>query len=370
MTGESAQSHNARSKADRDVIEDTNTKVERLIGWIDRLLPFSARRPLDRIPSLKLKLTIVIGAAIAATGLTLTIANWLGSHPAWGLALGVLAAIIGVQFLARGITVPLREMRHATSRMARGDYSQVVDASSADEVGELARSFNTMAAGLAAMDSQRREMIANVSHELRTPITAMRGSIENLIDGVTPASPETLATVLRQLQRLELLVEQLLDLSRLEAGVSPMRVEQVDLMEVVAEAADEAGARNPTPVIKIDGPAELTLNADPGRLHQVLLNLLDNAIRFGPVNHPIEIHVGADDKWANVEVTDRGPGIPAGEVQRIFERFHRSGDARGDGFGLGLAIAREVVEQHNGRISARNLDTGGCAIEFRLPLPL
>ena len=166
-------------------------------------------RPLDRLPSIKLKLGVVILAGVAVS----TTVSVVGYHWGWPVGLRPLVAAvlsIGlVQLLSRGMTSPLREMASAAQAMAKGDYDRPVTATSHDEVGDLARAFNEMAAELAEVDRMRRDLVANVSHELRTPLGALRATLENLVDGVQPSDEQALAAMLRQVERLGRLVEQL-----------------------------------------------------------------------------------------------------------------------------------------------------------------
>src|SRR5438034_2010831 len=177
-------------------------------------------RPLDFVPLIKLKLSLLILASgMAGLAVFWSVLGW--KPPATSLtAVGV--ALLISQILAHGMTRPLREMTAAAKAMARGDYSRRVRATSRDEVGQLATAFNQMAADLAAADRQRRELIANVSHELRTPISALQAVLENLVDGVAASDPATLRTALAQTERLGRLVTELLDLSRLDAGAIPL----------------------------------------------------------------------------------------------------------------------------------------------------
>lgn len=196
-------------------------------------------RPLDRVGSIKLKLGVVIVAAVlVAVFLVLVAART--RLPLWFCGiLAVAAALLMVQFLARGMTAPLRAMAAATSEMAEGRYDRRVHTSSKDEVGELAEAFNRMVSELAAVDTERRELIANVSHELRTPISALQAVLENIVDGVEPADPATLRTMLVQTERLGRLVAQLLDLSRLDARDASIRSRSF----AVAPLLEAAGAR-------------------------------------------------------------------------------------------------------------------------------
>jgi len=355
----------------RESVDRANSRLKKAIGWVDKILPFPAFRPLDRIPSIKLKLSIVIGAAIGITVITLTVVNWLNIRMAWGIAIAILVAIILVQILARGLTAPLREMVRAADEMADGDYDQRVAATAADETGELGRSFNVMAARIADLERQRRELIANVSHELRTPIAALRGNIENLIDQVVDDADETLETMLRQTERLGRLVSELMDLSRLEAGAAPMHPLRMDLVAVIEDAVGEALVHDPGLEIVLDAPERLSIDGDPERLHQVFVNLLDNAVRYNPPTEPIRITVDLVDHRASIVVEDRGPGVPPAELRRIFERFYRADSARSfnrGNSGLGLAISKWIVDLHAGTITASNSTPTGLAIRVCLPI--
>jgi signal transduction histidine kinase len=237
-----------------------------------------------------------------------------------------------------------------------------------------------MAADLDTADQQRRELIANVSHELRTPITALNGVLENLVDGVAEPDPATLRTALAQTERLGLLVTELLDLSRIDAGAFPLALEEFDLEllldEVTAEAEVMAAAVGRGVRFTVDvEPSAASVVADRGRLHQVVLNLLDNAARHGPAGGKVHVCAEARKDGVVIEVRDEGPGIPAEEHDRIFERFTRGERAGGGGTGLGLAIARWVVDLHGGSIGVvppEELPPGepaGCRIRVVLPTP-
>ncbi|WP_327151876.1 HAMP domain-containing sensor histidine kinase [Nocardia sp. NBC_01329] len=324
-------------------------------------------RPLDRIRSVKLKLAVLM---TFAGGLAF---GWFRLRIGWLPPMTTLAAmviaLVSSQFLAHGITMPLREMTAAAQRMAQGDYTSRVRASSRDEVGQLAEAFNRMAADLAAADRQRRDLIANVSHELRTPITALHAVLENLVDGVSEPDPKTLETALAQTDRLGRLVAELLDLSSIEAGAVPLEREELSITalfaEVVAEAeVTTAGLGRGIRFRGTVDPGTATVYADRGRLQQVLLNLLDNAARHGPAGGEVRLHARTVGGDAVIDVDDDGPGIPHAERERIFDRFTRGGSTDGGGTGLGLAIARWVIDLHHGRIAV--IDPGS---RIRVTLP-
>jgi signal transduction histidine kinase len=239
-------------------------------------------------------------------------------------------------------------------------------------VGELARAFNAMAAELEEVDRMRKDLVANVSHELRTPISALRALLENLIDGVEPVERSTLETTLRQVERLGGLVEQLLQLSKLEAGTVPLNRELIDLRPVVQQVLDETRPQAETRGVAfaLDGFTPVELAADEHRLHQVVANLVSNAVRHSPQGGRVTLRVGASNGVARLEVLDEGPGIPEGEADRVFERFYRSDHARAateGGSGLGLAIARWIVELHGGTIRAEAAEPHGCRMVVELP---
>ena len=332
------------------------------------------RRPLDRIRSIKSKLGVVI---VAAIGLTAALVA-LGARtelPLWLCALAaIVAALAMVQFLARGMTAPLREMAAAAGEMAEGRYERRVRTTSRDEVGELAGAFNRMAAELAEVERERRELIANVSHELRTPISAVRALLENLVDGVEPADPATLETMLDQVERLGRLVSQLLDLSRLEERDEVLERREFTLAPLlesavrVAQVGGRPGAASVGLELSVEPPS-LRANGDPERIHQVVANLLDNAIRHSPAGGRVAVGARSAAAGVELEVADEGPGIPEGEEDRIFERFYRSDSAHSSdgGTGLGLAIARWIVELHGGAIRAERRRPSGCRMVVALP---
>jgi signal transduction histidine kinase len=328
-------------------------------------------RPLDFLGSIKLKLGVVIVAAVAVTVIVVSAGEQLGLSP---LLTGVVAAMLAlamVQLLAHGMTFPIREMVHAARAMARGDYSRRVTATSRDEVGELARAFNTMAAELAEVERMRRDLVVNVAHELRTPIGALRAMLENVIDGVEPVEPQTHEAMLRQVERLGKLVEQLLDLSKLQSGAVPLKRTRFPVTTLLAHVVEEWRPRANEFQIELESAAEssLHLDADEERLHQVLGNLVANAIRYSPPGGRVLLRAGGSDGHARLEVVDEGPGIPVDEADRVFERFYRADQARSStkgGSGLGLAIARGIVELHGGTIRAEQAEPHGCrmVVEF------
>ena len=330
-------------------------------------------RPLDRLRSIKVKLGLLVVASCAAASLAtfygLVVLGW---WPRYTLPVAVLLALGVTQLLAHGMTSPLRELTAAARAMARGDHGRRVTATSRDEVGEAARAFNRMAEDLAQVDRSRRELVANVSHELRTPVAALQAVLENVVDGVTPADPATLRAALAQVERLGVLVRELLDLSRLDAGQVPLQRQDVPLADLVRAAVAEArlADRGVTYDVRVD-PPDATVRADPARLHQVVANLLDNASRHSPPQGVVTVRASVDAGCARLSVGDEGPGIPPEEREHVFERFTRGGTSapHDGGTGLGLAIARWAVDLHGGRIAVADPGPGrgGCRIDVELP---
>jgi signal transduction histidine kinase len=312
-------------------------------------------RPLDPQRSIKVKLGVLVAASVSVASLLVWYGlNGLGWWPRYTLPVAVLAALAVTQLLARGMTSPLRSMTAAARAMARGDYSRLVHTASRDEVGELDAAFNRMAADLEAADAGRRELIANVSHELRTPITALQAVLENLVDGVAEPDPATMRLALAQTERLGRLVRELLDLSRIDAGSQPLSRADVPVREVVLAATAEASlAGRPVRFTADVEPTDLTAYVDEARLHQVLANLLDNAARHSPAGATVLVRARSAGHGIRLEVLDEGPGVPAAERARVFDRFYRSAADDGSGTGgtgLGLAIVRWAVLLHGGHV--------------------
>ncbi|BBY26138.1 HAMP domain-containing sensor histidine kinase [Mycolicibacterium sediminis] len=325
-------------------------------------------RPLDPFASFKVKMALLVGSAITLAAFTF----WIGAS--WQFRYALLAALatslILTQFLAHGMTSPLRQMTAAARAMARGDYSRRVRATSRDEIGQLATAFNQMAADLGAADEYRRGLIGNVSHELQTPITALRAVLENVVDGVAEPDPATMRVALLQTERLGELVGNLLDLSRLEGGAIRLQPGPFGVAEFLRECLSHVSVSvaDVEVVVRAEPPA-LVAVADPARLKQVVINLVDNAIRHSPSGAGVVVHAAAAGRGGlRLEVADEGPGIPPAERERVFERFTR-GDTSAGGTGLGLAIARWAVELHGGAIEVMDVERG-CRIGVTIPAPI
>lgn len=332
-------------------------------------------RPLDRFKSLKIKLGIVVAASVTLSAFVTWwgIRNNLGPTRSFPLAIAV--ALLATLLLARGMTSPLREMTAAARSMSEGDYSRRVQASSRDEVGQLAMAFNIMAEDLDSSDRVRRELIANVSHELRTPVAALHAQLENLVDGVVEPTPATMQTALTQTERLTRLITYLLDLSRIEAGAADLNLTELaagDFLEDVVNSVSTIEAGKQLEFFVEVSPDDARFTADPERLRQILTNLLQNAIRHSPFGGDVRIQAWRTEDSVVFDVSDAGPGVAVEDRQRIFERFARGGGATSigsstsGGTGIGLAIVRWAVDLHGGTVEV--VDTADGAT-MRVVLP-
>ncbi len=328
--------------------------------------------PLAGVGSLKVKLGLLVAVSVVVTAVVAQVGR-AGGVPVWlSIPVTIGLALAVTQLLAVGMVAPLREMTAAARQMARGDYAARVTATSNDEVGELARAFNRMARDLATVDRQRRDLVANVSHELRTPLAALRAVLENLVDGVGPRDPAALASALAQAERLSDLVEDLLDLARVDAGKAALSPQTVPLAALLDEAVDEAlvSARPVTYDVRV-APADLEVRADPARLRQLVANLLDNASRHSPAGSTVTLSAETYADRYLLEVRDEGPGVDPRDRERAFEPFGTLAETEGGGgTGLGLAIARWVTDLHGGSIRFVDPAPGTSGARVRVELPL
>ena len=287
----------------------------------------------------------------------------------------VLLAILVGSRVSQRVVDPVRRASRAARRVAEGLFKTRLEVEGGDELAALATSFNEMAAALEERISRERRFAGDVSHELRTPLTTLRASTDFLLDHADTLSPETrratelLAADLEYLQRL---VDDLLDLSRVEAGRVDMSWETLNVADLVREVISRhtrAGDHQVRVEVE-DRPEELTTVADKQRLERVLGNLVDNALTHGQ-GRDVTVRIGADNGSLRLSVEDRGPGIPPDAASRIFERFFKADPARhrgeGSGSGLGLAIARENAHLHGGEIRVFNGREGGAKFELVLP---
>jgi signal transduction histidine kinase len=292
-----------------------------------------------------------------------------------GIAAIFIALLLGI-VLAQRLTRPLRQLANATQAVAAGDFSQQVPVNSIDEIGELAQDFNQMADALQLAEKQRQQLLADTAHDLRTPISIMRSHLEAMLDGVFAPTPENLAVVHEETLHLSRLIDDVRTLSLVETGHLPLNLALVDtndLTEQVVAAfmplAEADGVRLEMRLKKTEA-----IMADAARIHQVLANLIANALRYAPQGDStaptVLVTVENDGNMVRFRIKDNGPGLSNEQKGQIFDRFWRSDAARGrdeGGSGLGLAIARGIVEAHKGTISVSSELGQGTEMSVLLP---
>lgn len=285
----------------------------------------------------------------------------------------VVALLLGI-FLSRTLTRPIRELTEATHAVAGGDLGLQVSVRSKDEMGELAASFNKMSSDLARSSNARKQMTADIAHELRTPLSLILGHAEAVHDGVLSPSRENFEIIREEALRLEQLVDDLRTLSLADAGELSINPQEVapqkllnDLQATYFHIASQKDVK-----IQLNVASELPmLNIDPGRMTQVLTNILDNALQHTPEGGQIILSARKMEAGVELSIRDSGPGVKDEDANRIFERFYRTDAARhrdGGGSGLGLAIAKSIVQAHNGQIWAESAPGQGLTVTLQLPL--
>ncbi len=320
---------------------------------------------LQAVSSLKVKLGLLVATSVVVAVLLTLLGSNADVSPLLVLPVSVALALGVTQLLAAGMVAPLRRMTEVSRAMARGDYTGRVRTTATDEVGMLADAFNRMAEDLATVDRERRDLIATVSHELRTPLTAMTALLETLADGVVEPDADRLGAALDQAHRLADLVDDLLQLSRLEAGVVELDRQEVHLRALVADSVAQVTSAGRPGSFEVEVADDLLVRADPARLRQLLVNVLDNAGRHAPPDTQVQVSAGSAGGGWWLEVADRGRGVAPEDRERVFARFGTDGAG---GTGLGLAVARWVAELHGGTL--RFVDPeGDRGARLRLEVP-
>ncbi len=298
----------------------------------------------------------------------LTRAAYIAAGVATGFAL-LLALLLSARLLK-----PVRALTLAAQDLAKGDLTQRVDINGGDELALLGRTFNEMASSLDHAEKNRQAMTADIAHELRTPLAVQRAQLEALQDGIHPPTEENLAVLLEQNVLLSRLVTDLRTLAMADAGQLQLEKVPFDLSQLAARVTDRFKPQ--AAEMKVDlqfssqGQCQEVV-LDPGRVEQIIGNLISNALRHSPENGIVRIHLICSKHQAVLSVQDNGPGIPEGAQEKIFERFYRADQSRSraeGGTGLGLAIARQLAEAQGGQLTASNHPAGGA--EFRLLFPI
>jgi signal transduction histidine kinase len=329
---------------------------------------------------------LVIGLFFFAAAWVARFIGWVylpANVQSWLLPVGLgllifVSVVIGMgMFGLRRVFTPLDDMLEAAGRVAEGDYSARVKEKGPAEVRSLARAFNNMASRLHLADEKRRNLLADVTHELRTPLTVIQGNLEGMLDGVYTADEANLTRLLDETNILARLVEDLRTMALAESGALMLKKEPTDILmlvrDTVAAFQSQADAASVRLVVEMadagfSPPNEIApiLDIDPGRMRQVLSNLVANALRYSPSGGCVIVKCAAAAGFFVVEVSDDGPGIPAADLPHVFERFYKSTDS--GGMGLGLAIARYLVTAHGGGIEAQSVPGKGSTIRISLAL--
>ena len=284
--------------------------------------------------------------------------------------LAALLALLAGLAVARRITRPVERLISVTRAMARGDRTaRAGPVRAPGELGELATSFDQMADSLDRHEQLRRDLIADVAHELRTPIAVLQASHEALLDGVAEPTPDQFASLRDEVLRLARIVGDLQTLAEADAAALRLTLSRADLAGIAAAAADSlAGRFEAAGVTLAQQLTPVDVLADAGRLHQVITNLLTNALKFTPAGGRVTIDAGPANGSAVVRVTDTGVGIPAADLPRIFDRFWRGRHAtHTSGSGVGLAVAAELARAHGGELTAASTEGQGTEMTLTLP---
>lgn len=287
----------------------------------------------------------------------------------------LISAILVSLFVSRRVVTPIRQMMKASRHIAAGHYRERVKVVSDDELGQLAQSFNQMAAGLEQTEAMRRELIGNVAHELRTPLSTIKGYMEGLMDGVLPPEPATYQQVYREADRLQRLVSDLQELSQVEAGAFELDCQPINMAELIQHTVTRLRPQfeEKRVTLKVDLPAELPqVRADEDRINQVLINLIGNALQYTPSGGTVIVTAAKHPQKLWVTISDTGIGIATEHLPHLFTRFYRVDKSRsraGGGSGIGLTITKHLIEAHGGRIWAESDGVDyGSTFGFALPL--
>ena len=286
----------------------------------------------------------------------------------------LILAFAAVYFITADLVRPLRKMVSATQAFSKGDFTVRVPVESYDELGQLAISFNNMASSLATTELTRRSFTANVSHELRTPMTTIAGFIDGILDGTIPEEKRDyyLRIVSDEVKRLSRLVRSMLNIARIEAGELEIKPDLFDVRDTVIKTIfsfEKPLEQKHIEVRGLDGD-KVMVEADPDLIHQVVYNLIENAVKFCNEGGYIEVGYQEDDKSTLVSIRNSGDGIAKDELPHVFDRFYKTDKSRSrdkGGAGLGLHIVRSIINLHGGEIVVRSVEGEYCEFVFTLP---
>ncbi|MEP6898816.1 MAG: ATP-binding protein [Rhodanobacter sp.] len=289
-------------------------------------------------------------------------------------AISVLLSALAAALLAAHFRKPVKQLVAGARRLGQGQFDTRLSIHRSDELGELADTFNQVAARLQATEHWRQQWVADTSHELRTPLSVLRVQMEALQDGIRSATPETVALMLRQVLSLTALVNDLHELARADQGQLQYDKAAVDAWQVVAEVAERFAEKFRMAQLTLSiGPAppRAMVHGDVGRLHQVIVNLLENSVRYTDAGGRVDIHGRVDGRELHITLDDSAPSVPADMLERLGERFFRVEESRNrqlGGAGLGLALCRHILDAHDGRLEFAASPLGGLRATLVLPL--
>lgn len=324
----------------------------------------------------KISLNGVDGYLFAATDMG-ALSSYVGDmFSMFVLSAGLMLLFSSVLSLvfARRFTVPIEDISEAARKLGSGDFTARAPVTGCDELADFATTFNNMASRLQTIDNSRGQFMGNIAHELRTPMTSIKGFIDGMLDGTIPPEMQHhyLEIVSQETGRLARLVQNMLDITRLEAGEYQVHARSYDLWESLTGVALADEQRIEDGKIDVQGlaPERTLVYADPDLVHQVVYNIVDNAIKFTPPGGTIKFHVRRDGNWIETSIENTGAGISADALPFVFDRFYKEDRSRGlntRGSGLGLHICKVLVNLSGGKIHAESEEGKWCRFTFTLP---
>jgi two-component system sensor histidine kinase BaeS len=294
----------------------------------------------------------------------------------WIVAFAVAFSALAATLLARHFRRPIQELAGGAGMLADGRFDVRLPATRSDELGELARHFNTLARQLERAESARRQWVADTSHELRTPLAVLRAQLEAIQDGVRKAGPDSVDAMLRQVLALNKLIDELYALARADVGALDVKPERLDLWALACAQASAFEARLQAAGLALElGPAppHATVKADPDRMRQVLDNLLENSLRYTAAGGRVALSAKVDGDLLRLHLDDSAPGVPDEALERLAQRFYRVDASRSrahGGAGLGLALCRRLLEAQGAQLSFAHSNLGGLRATITIPLSL
>ncbi len=375
-------------------LEDANPYCERhsTINIPERIILQAVKgnfQTSDVIPELREETSLIVGEPIKVNGKVIAVI--IGTQPSLGNAypfvssilkmfllsalFAFLVAFIAVYIVTYSITKPLREMSKITKEYATGDFSRRIEIKGNNELSDLGNALNSMAQSLSALEYSRRSFVANVSHELKTPMTSIGGFIDGILDGTISAGEEEkyLKIVSNEVKRLARLVSSMLNLSKIEAGELSLNLKKTDISALIFNTLlsfEQSINQKSIEITGLDSMSNLIVNIDKDLINQVVYNLVDNAVKFTDNGGYIDVRANQNDSFTTVIIKNSGAGVPAEEIERIFERFYKVDKSRSldtKSTGLGLYIVKSIIEMHGGTIEAHS--ELGKYTEFVFTLP-